>query len=71
MIQEELNVIKDIASEIVSTVEGAYGIGVEYDDIVEIIIELLIEKYHNNTLSIDKSDYSWYNNILNRKIDGC
>jgi hypothetical protein len=36
----------DIASEIVSTVEGASGIGIEYEDVVDIICEILVEKFN-------------------------
>jgi hypothetical protein len=36
----------DIASEIVSTVEGANGIGIEYEDVVDIICEILVEKFN-------------------------
>lgn len=58
----------NIASEIVSTVEGASGIGIEYEDVVEIICELLVEKLDigiaseafeeifNNISGIDKSE---------------
>jgi hypothetical protein len=37
--------LTNIASEVVSTVEGAFGIGLQYEDIVDIICEIFIEKF--------------------------
>jgi hypothetical protein len=35
----------NIASETVSTVEGGFGLGLEYEDIVDVVCELFIEKF--------------------------
>jgi hypothetical protein len=37
--------LTDIASETVSTVEGGFGFGLVYEDVVDVICELLIDKF--------------------------
>jgi hypothetical protein len=37
--------LTDIASETVSTVEGAFGLGLQYEDIVDVVCEIFIEKF--------------------------
>jgi hypothetical protein len=45
------NDLIEISSEIVSTIEGALGIGIYYDDIVDIVSELLIKKLELEVLT--------------------
>lgn len=60
----------EISSEAVSVVEAAFGIGIEYDEIVLIIQGLLIEKLElwvdTSTETLDKSNDWWYNTTLNK-----
>lgn len=48
--QEELD---NISREIVSTVEGSFGIGLGYEDVVDVIRLLLIEEFGEPTISYD------------------